>query len=228
MLFFNKKKKKIAILFLCIGKENDYFNEIHESYEKYFLPKAEKHYFVFTDEIKRYKMVKHVYPFDVPNLPTPLNNLLKINHFLKQIDLYTGYDYIMMADSNYFISSKVDEKDVLPRSILNERYTFMLENSKLGINPEEFPYERNHESTAFVNYNRGKFYISDAFVLGEEAAFLELCKTINENILTDLANNYITPRGLEAHLNKYIVNVIDCRFIEQLKELFEYHEQEEK
>ena len=219
MLFINKKKKKVAILYLCLGEDNDHFEEIHSACEKHLLHKVEKHYFVFTDDIKRYKMAKHVYPFEVPNLPEPLNEVMKIHHFLSKEDLYTGFDYIMILDPKYLVTSKVSDKDILPRSILTERFSFLLDHSKDSLKPEDYPYERNHESTAFVNYNRGKYYISDSLVIGEAIAFLEMCHTIDTNILEDLKNHYISDNVLEAHLNKYIVNLVDGRIIDNVKGL---------
>lgn len=224
MLFINKKKKKLAILYLCLGEDNDNWEERHETLEKYLMPKLEKHYFVFTDDIKRFKMAKHIYPFEVPNLPTPLNDVMKIHHFLKKEDLYAGFDYMMTLDSTCEISSKVDDKDILPRSILSERYSFLLDHSKDSLKSEDYPYERNHESTAFVNYNRGKHYIDDSFLLAEKDAFLEMCHTLDDNILTDLKNNYISERVFEVHLNRFIVNKVDCRIIDTIKGLRIYDE----
>ncbi len=228
MLFINRKKKKIALLFLCLGKDNDFFNEIHSSFEKFFLPKLEKHYFVFTDEIKRYRTSKHVYPFDVHSLPEPLNEVLKIHHFLSKEDLYNGYDYMAMVDTKYFVSQKINDKDLLPRSILNERFSFLIDHRFDNLHIEEYPYERNHESKAFVNYNRGKYYISDSLVVGEASAFLDMCHELDDNILADLNNNYICKDVIQTHLNKYIVNIVDCRYIDRLDGLFNHKSEEIK
>ena len=219
MLFLNKNKKRLAILYLCLGEDNDKWEEMHNTLEKYFMPKVEKHYFVFSDDIKRFKIAKHIYPFEIPNLPTPLNEVMKIHHFLSKEDLYAGFDYMMFLDSSCNITSKVDDKDVFPRSILSERFSFLLDHSKDSLKPEDYPYERNYDSTAFVNYNRGKYYIDDSFVLGETNSFLEMCHTLDNNILEDLKHNYISDRVIELHLNKYIVNIVDGRILDKIKGL---------
>lgn len=44
---------KIAILYICTGKYNQFWDGFYKSSEEYFLKgKAEKEYFVFTDNME--------------------------------------------------------------------------------------------------------------------------------------------------------------------------------
>ena len=40
---------KVAVLYICTGKYDVFWKDFYISYEKYFLPDCEKHYYVFTD-----------------------------------------------------------------------------------------------------------------------------------------------------------------------------------
>ena len=43
---------KIAILYICTGKYNQFFNDFYSSCESKFLKgRADKEYFVFTDDL---------------------------------------------------------------------------------------------------------------------------------------------------------------------------------
>lgn len=51
------KMKKIAILYICTGKYDIFWEDFYKTSEKYFLNNSEKHYFVFTDAQDRKSVV---------------------------------------------------------------------------------------------------------------------------------------------------------------------------
>ena len=43
--------RKVAILYICTGKYNQFFKGFYDSAEKFLLADAYKHYFVFSDDV---------------------------------------------------------------------------------------------------------------------------------------------------------------------------------
>lgn len=51
---------KVAVLYICTGKYDVFWKDFYISYEKYFLPDCEKHYYVFTDAWQKFTWKKKI------------------------------------------------------------------------------------------------------------------------------------------------------------------------
>lgn len=89
---------KVAILYICTGKYNQFFQEFFSSCEKFFLPGIEKDYFVFTDNMNicdihnvylRYKQCEGF----------PKDSLFRFEMFLNIKKELKQYDYIFFFNS---------------------------------------------------------------------------------------------------------------------------------
>ena len=70
----------------------------------------------------------------------------------------------------------------------------------------EFPYEKNPESCAYVDDDRGSVYVTDGFVGGKRDAFVELIRTVNAWAEQDRAKGIIPSRHEESYLNRFILD----------------------
>jgi hypothetical protein len=70
---------------------------------------------------------------------------------------------------------------------------------------EQFPYDRNNKSNAFIPHGIGSRYYQNCFQGGDGKQFLEMCKTLQARIESDLRNNYIALWHDESYMNRYMV-----------------------
>ena len=76
------KMKKIAILYICTGKYDIFWEDFYKTSEKYFLNNSEKHYFVFTDAQSIYEEnCDRVHKIYQKTLGWPYNTLMRFNMF---------------------------------------------------------------------------------------------------------------------------------------------------
>lgn len=192
---------KIAILYIATGRYTIFWDIFYKTCEKYFLPNAEKTYFIFTDSEKKLKgkNIKQIYQ---KKLGWPYDSMMRFDIFLSHEEELKEYDYLFFCNSNLKFTSPVGE-EVLP----DEEHDNIVVVTHPGFynkEPNTFTYERNPNSTAFIPYNDGEVYVAGGFNGGTSSAFLDLCKTCSQNIRTDLENNLIAIWHDESHINKYI------------------------
>ena len=73
---------KIAILYICTGKYNQFFNDFYSSCESKFLKgRADKEYFVFTDDLSISNQ-KNVHLIERQCMGFPLDSLLRFEIFM--------------------------------------------------------------------------------------------------------------------------------------------------
>ena len=107
---------KIAILYICTGRYNQFFRGFYESCEKYFLiDEAEKTYFVWTDDLKISSddnvriMEKHCEGF-------PFDSLFRFRMFEQAKNELAMYDFIFFFNSNAEFRLPIRADEVLPTS----------------------------------------------------------------------------------------------------------------
>ena len=67
-------------------------------------------------------------------------------------------------------------------------------------------YETNPLSTSYVPPQEGKIYYAGEFNGGTSEAFLNIAKTLMNNIDKDLENNFIATWHDESHLQRYFID----------------------
>lgn len=193
---------KISILYICTGKYYIFFKDFYESCERYFIPEAEKTYFVFSDhrELESYEKVHLVYK-ECEGFPN--DSLFRFRTFLTIEKELQKYDYIFFFNSNMQFVAPVDES-VLPS--VEDGYMCCLDAdfNKIYPHPSFFPYERNRKSLAYIPRGLTQYRYYHAGLNGGRAKeYLEFCKTLNENIATDYQNGIVAIYHDESHVNKY-------------------------
>lgn len=192
---------KIAILYICTGKYQRFFDGFYESCEKYFLKgKAEIEYFVFTDNLRISSSHNvHVYEKNVQGFP--MDSLLRFEQFLRVKEETKKFDYTFFFNANTLFVRPVDE-ELLPKG--GNELVAGVWKRKL---PQSYflPYERNKKSKAYIPPHDGPYtYYGGFFNGGTSKAFVEMAEQLARNTRIDLDNNIIAKVHDESHLNCYL------------------------
>lgn len=138
-------RNKVAVLYIVTGRYVCFWDEFYPSCEKYFLPDAQKKYFVFTDaEHLNFEENDNILKIHQEKLGWPYDTMLRFDIFLKQKEALKEYDYIFFFNANTKFLNYVRE-EILP----NEENDWLITGSHPAFynkHPDEFTYDRNPES----------------------------------------------------------------------------------
>jgi len=197
-------KYKIAILYICTGRYEVFWDEFYKSSEQLFFKEHNKHYFVFTDS-KNIVTSEEVTVIFQENEGFPNDTLHRFDMFLKIEDDVISYDYVFFLNSNMIFIENVSD-EILPYKNykgligvihpLGERYYNR---------PAMFTYERNKKSTAYIPRIKGHHYnyFMGGFNGGSTIEFYKMVKELSGNIHEDERNGIVAIYHDESHLNKY-------------------------
>lgn len=205
---------KVAILYICTGKYRLFWSEFYRSCEQYFLKNiAELHYFVWTDEsiIENQSINQNrIHQFYQAPQPWPYNTLKRFDFFLSAKDQLKEFDFVFFMNANLLITREIG-LNFLP-----------LYNDLLVVNhpgaffksPQEFTYERNPQSTAYIPMGQGDYYVAGGLNGGKTEPFLAMCEQLSANIKQDEQNGIIALWHDESHLNRYILDNLNYKILE--------------
>lgn len=198
-------KKKIAVLYIATGRYVCFWDEFYPGCEKYFLPEDNKTYFVFTDAEKlKYEENKNILKIYQKKLGWPYDTMMRFEIFLSQKEKLKEYDYIFFFNANTKFLSNVGE-EILP-SAEND---FLMTGSHPAFynkQPDEFAYDRNPKSQAYIPYGAGKHYATGALNGGVADSYLEMCEKLAALTRIDIDNGVIPLWHDESMLNKYLLD----------------------
>ena len=81
-------------------------------------------------------------------------------------------------------------------------------NSKVN----EFTYDRNPESFAYIPEGQGKHYFMGGFNGGKAKNYFELVHCLDDSIKKDLEKNVIALWHDESHLNRYMLDLDETKY----------------
>ena len=194
---------KIAILYICTGKYNQFFDGFYNSCEKYFLAgKAEKTYFVWTDDDTLCNGRSNVIVVHKECEGFPADSLFRFDMFLQKEMALKGYDYIYFMNANTQLIAPVGDEILPDESGLAMGIWPGVQEHR---HPMWQPYERNRKSKAYVApYGRNYIYYMGGFNGGTTEAYLNMVRTLAENIRDDYNRGIIAMVHDESHINAYM------------------------
>jgi predicted SAM-dependent methyltransferase len=193
---------KIAILYICTGKYTIFWDTFYRSAEQFFLPNADKNYFVFTDD----PVIPDngtVFRIEQANLGWPGNTIYRYRLFWSIRSRLDSYDYIFFFNANSEFAAVIGE-EILPTK--EEGIVVVQHPGFFDKRPDEFTYERNKESKAAIPFGEGKHYICGGVNGGRTNAYLDLINTLRIAIEEDNKKNITAIWHDESHINKYIID----------------------
>ncbi len=193
---------KIGILYICTGKYTIFWKDFYLSCEKYFIPEAEKHYFVFTDadSVDFAADNKNIHRIYQENLGWPGNTLRRYEVFLNSEDKIADMDYLFFFNANLLFLETITAPEFLPQN--SEKIVACLHPGFYNKLEKDFTYEKNPKSTAYLA--NGKHYFAGGINGGVARDFVAVMKELDANIKTDLANDMIAVWHDESHWNCYV------------------------
>lgn len=84
----------IALPYICTGRYNQFFKVFYESFEKYFLPFANKTYFIWTDDEYLADELSNVQIYHKECSGFPFNSLFRFEMFMQAESELKKIDYI--------------------------------------------------------------------------------------------------------------------------------------
>jgi hypothetical protein len=217
---------KIGILYICTGKYSIFWKDFYLTCEKNFITEAEKHYFVFTDssEIEFRNENKNIHLIFQKNLGWPDNTLRRYEVFLSIKKQLQYFDFLFFFNSNLLFMKEIKGSDFLPNK--NQDLVACLHPGYFNKKRNNFTYEINQKSTAFIPKNKGKYYFAGGINGGTTKSFIEAMITLDSNIKEDDQNEVTAKWHDESHWNKYLIDKTDN--IKILNHLYLYPESSKK
>ena len=197
---------KVAILYICTGKYNQFFKGFYESCEKYFLKGiASVEYFVFTDDMNL-SAAKKVHLIKRKCQGFPLDSLFRFDMFLQVEKELIQFDYVYFFNANMLFVAPVGE-EFLPKE---KGLAAVIHPGYFNKPSFLYPYERNKKSTAYIppTLSNYKYYMG-SLNGGRTKDYLKLIHECSLKTHDDYDRGIIAMVHDESHLNRYL-SVHEC------------------
>ena len=197
----------IGIIFISTGAYNCFWDDFHESIQKYFCPESKKNYHVFTDDLSLTdkKLSKNVFVHYIEDKGWMANILQRSELFISIQEELLQNDYIFNLNSNYRPTNLIKEIEIIPTSN-NDWLCGLCFDFYRNRDKNTFAYERNPKSKAYIPYGNGKYYFQGGFYGGRTSEFLEMSKWIKQQTEDDISAHVIPIYHDESYLNCYFIN----------------------
>lgn len=197
---------KVAICFIGTGKYLNFLPKYYENIEKYFLPKSEKKFLVFTDgELD--DVPENVTIYSQEHLDWPYITLKRFEIIQKAKSEIEQCDWFIFLDADTLVVNDVLEEDFFD----NTKLFFGVHHPChfLQMHPhEKFPgaFEVNTLSKACVSESDDlSVYYQGCLWGGKVPYVLKMIETLNDRVNNDLNHNIIAVWHDESHLNKFFI-----------------------
>lgn len=198
-------KQKIWILYICTWQYTTFRKDFYLSAQQYFLRDHKIHYFVFTDanEIFGQDDNDQIHIIPHTHLGRPDATLMRFHTFLWAEDQLKKMDYIFFCNANLEIKQPIWEETLpsLDEWIVVTQHPWFYNKKN-----NQFTYEKNKKSTAYISQSEWKYYIAWGFNWWTSSNFLEMCKLLSKNIDKDKSQWIVAVWHDESYLNKYILD----------------------
>ncbi len=199
---------KIAIIYICTGKYDVFWDDFYKSSEKYFYPEIEKHYFVFADSKRMIELKEtNVHPYYQSKSGWPYDTLLRFNWICTIQDILITYDYCYFCNANSLFLKEVNNNIIpLPTEKMPLIFSIHVRGYEDTTGEMSSP-ERNPDSTAYVPEGTCCRAHSGGFWGGLSTDVLLMCRTLRDRIAQDLNNGIIAIWHDQSQLIKYATEV---------------------
>lgn len=195
----------IGIFYICTGKYAIFWQEFHKSCECFFIPDANKIYYVFTDD-KSIREDQHIKVYKEKTKGFPHDSLLRFDMFLKIEGEAKKCDYLFFFNSNLVFLSTVTADMILPQEGDHGLTAVLHPGYYQKKNPLMLPYEKNKRSTAYIPLCKGDsyHYFMGGVNGGASEEYYNLIHACYKQIHEDMDNHVLALYHDESHLNRYL------------------------
>ncbi len=198
--------QKVGILYICTGKYSIFWKDFFLTCEKYFLPGIAKQYFVFTDAAEIYgESNENVNKIFQEKLQFPGDTLMRFDMFNRSKHKLEKMDHLFFFNANIRFLKSILPDEMFPTDEENGLIGY-LHSGFYDKKPEEFIFERNPVSTAYIPVGEGTHYYQGCVIGGKTKPFMEMSRLLDIEIRKDLEKDFIAIWWDESHLNRYLLN----------------------
>lgn len=192
--------KTIAILYICTGKYDVFWQDFYKTSEHFFCVENKKHYFVFTDS-KNIQSSNNVTVIYQDSLGWPLNTMYRYHMFLRIKQQLKQFDNIVFFNGNSLFSTYVTFNEFfgVDKSIVAAQHPGFY-NEPIA----KYTLETRINSSAYVS--KRHIYAQGVVNGGKSHVFLAICSELAKNIDIDLQNGIVAIWHDESHWNAYLNN----------------------
>lgn len=193
---------KVAILYICTGKYNQFFEGFYESAMKYFMTNHDKTFFVWTDDDHIADGLPTVRVIHKECAGFPADSLFRFEMYLQAEEELKKFDYIYFIQANAKFLQPVGD-EILP----DESGLSMGIWGGVNLRRPAYlhPYERNKKSLAYVApYGKNYVYYMGGINGGTSEAYLTMARTLAANIRDDYNRGIIAKVHDQSHINAYM------------------------
>ena len=201
---------RIAILYICTGAYNRFFDGFYTSSERFFLAgKAERDYFVFTDDLNLSK-ASNVHLIQRQCQGFPADSLFRFEMFVQIKEQLKVFDYVYFFNANAEFRQPVNEEILPDDSGLAMGLWYNLEKPWWSLwhvfdLPAFFSYERNRKSLAYIPpFGKNYKHFMGGVNGGRVNEYLAMIETLSKNIRIDYENGIIAVAHDQSHINAYM------------------------
>ena len=203
---------KIAILYICTGRYNQFFKGFYESAMKFFMTDHDKTFFVWTDDDHIADGLPNVRVIHKECAGFPADSLFRFEMYLQAEEDLKQYDYIYFIQANALFLKPVGEEILPDESGLSMGIWGGKQQDRLVC---FYPYERNKKSLAYVApYGKNYIYYMGGINGGRSKEYLEMTRTLAANIRDDYGRGIIAKVHDQSHINAYL-RTHACKIIPQ-------------
>lgn len=185
---------KVGLLVMATGRYGDLGLKMIESARRFFLPKHERSFFIFTDGVV--PEAQDVIRIEQKKLGWPYDTLKRFHVYLANQELFKEMDYIFAIDADMIFVAEVGD-EILGDLVATRHWGFV---EKKGT------YCGNKKSAAYVSRKERKTYCCGAFYGGKREEVQKMLTTLVRNVNSDLKKNLIPKWHDESYLNRYFID----------------------
>lgn len=195
---------KIAVMYICTGKYECFWDAFYQTSEKYFYPDIPKHYFVFTESSRimgqRFPNVTYIYQ---KKTGWPYDTLLRFHWFAMVQDQISQYDCCYYCNANSVFVGPVTP-EIIPLPTEEKPLILWCHTAHYDdYSSNDITTEQNPESTAYVGPDVPCRQHGGGFFGGTGKAFLQMTLDLRDNIQVDLNKGIIAVWHDQSHIIKY-------------------------
>lgn len=205
---FHKERGRFGVIFIGVSVYLRFFERFYQSVERFFVPSAEKVYFVFTDnhlrDVSPNVRCIHV-PFNDPR-PTKLHKFHLISSVLNQFD---ELDYVFYFDADSVLADTISQ-DHINQWFSDGRSLVGVLHPWQHIRQQHKPFEQDPKSTAHVCAEEAGLmdYHQSCFWGGKKKWVAEMAVSIRAMVDKDIAIGHRNTQGIcdELYVNRFFLS----------------------
>lgn len=196
----------IAVLYVCTGNYQIFWNSFYKEAREFFYPRHEKCFFVFTDSeelIKNSKEMQDVRMYFQRRSGWPYDTLMRFNTFCTIQDILQEFDYCYFWNANAHFLKTVDQ-NIIPFPDQEKPLVMWRHTGKyLDEYGDTFDVERNPISCASIPFGEKCYAYGGGFFGGTSEAFIAMSCELRDRIAKDLEAGFIAKWHDQSHLQRY-------------------------